>query len=503
VLDAVPSAICVVNPEGLIIDANASWKKRCSVAGFPDVGGNLLDAWDAQDHQGAAALAAGVREVIAGAIPAFTSDYARSENGHEHWYRLTATLTSGRGGSAVITETGIISWRHVEADLRPGEEHTLQAQKMEAVGRLAGGVAHDFNNLLTLISGYTEILLARMAPADPYRPEIEEIRKAANRGAGLTSQLLAFSRRQKVEPRVLDLNQLVADMERMLRRMIGEDVTLVAELAPAVCKIKADPGQIGQVIMNLVLNARDAMPRGGRITIRTSNVDLKDDSWLARGQYVCLSLEDTGHGMDEGTLQHLFEPFFTTKDPGKGTGLGLSTVYGIVKQSQGDVRVESEPGQGSRFLIYLPAASERVETVSGRDSASATAAGTETVLLVEDEASVRRLLKHVLTKQGYHVLEASSGEEAVEIYDRHSGPIDLLLTDMVMPRMNGRELANQLVSRQESLRVLYVSGYTDDVLIRNGALGPGMYFLQKPLKPHILTAKVREVLDGSADSGDE
>jgi signal transduction histidine kinase len=492
-LEAVPAAICVIDPHGLIVQANRGWRQQ--ETGAAGVGENLLAVWEGQ---GEAAVATAVREVISGVRPVFSVDYSRQENARERWYRLTVTAVGGAEGCAVITQTDITALNGASREARRADEHTLQAQKMEAVGRLAGGVAHDFNNLLTLISGYTEILLSRMSAADPYRPEIEEIRKAANRGAGLTTQLLAFSRRQKVEPKVLDLNQLVSDMERMLRRMIGEDVALVAELAPGLGKVKADPGQLGQVIMNLVLNARDAMPRGGRITIQTSNAELKNDPWLAGGAYVCLGLEDTGHGMDKATLQHLFEPFFTTKYPGKGTGLGLSTVYGIVKQNHGDVRVESEPGRGSRFVIFLPR-TEDTETVSGRDSSPALTAGTETVLLVEDEASVRRLLKHVLSKQGYEVLEASSGEEALEIYDRHEGPIHLLLTDMVMPKMNGRELADELLQRQASLRVLYVSGYTDDVLIRNGALGPGMYFLQKPLKPQLLAAKVREVLDGPAE----
>jgi CheY-like chemotaxis protein len=243
------------------------------------------------------------------------------------------------------------------------------------------------------------------------------------------------------------------------------------------------------------------MPRGGRITIQTNSVEIKEGASLTPGQYVTLTLEDTGHGMDTATLQHLFEPFFTTKDPGKGTGLGLSTVYGIVKQSRGEVRVDSQVGRGSRFVIYLPRVEDAAESAATREVGPRQLAGTETVLLVEDEASVRRLLKHVLSKQGYEVLEASSGEEALDIYDRHNGSIDLLLTDMVMPKMNGRELADELTQRQPGLRVLCVSGYTDDVLIRNGALGPGMYFLQKPLKPQVLTTKVREVLDAPEQSG--
>lgn len=505
-LEILPAAVCLLDASGIVIGANEAWRQTVAGSALPQSvaapGANLLSVAIRPEQPAGPAMAAGIRKVLSGAAPSFTLDYVCQDQDDERWYRAMVTpVHSGGAVGALITHVDISTRKQAEAEERRGEEQLLQAQKMEAVGRLAGGVAHDFNNLLTLISGYTEILLARMAAADPYRPEIEEIRKAANRGAGLTTQLLAFSRRQKVEPRILDLNQLVSDMERMLRRMIGEDVQLVAELSPGVGKIKADPGQIGQVIMNLILNARDAMPRGGRITIHTNSVDIKEGASLAPGQYVTLALEDTGHGMDTATMQHLFEPFFTTKDPGKGTGLGLSTVYGIVKQSRGEVRVDSQVGRGSRFVIYLPRVEDVVETVAVRESGPRQLAGTETVLLVEDEASVRRLLKHVLSKQGYEVLEASSGEEALEIYDRHDGHIHLLLTDMVMPKMNGRELADELTRRQPGLRVLYVSGYTDDVLIRNGALGPGMYFLQKPLKPQVLTTKVREVLDAAEQSG--
>jgi signal transduction histidine kinase len=449
----------------------------------------------------ASAISQGVRQVLSGAVPSFCIDYPCREEGSARWRRLIVSSTGGGSAAgAVILHLDITGRKQAEEEERRGEEQLLQAQKMEAVGRLAGGVAHDFNNLLTLISGYTEILLGRMPQgSSPYRLEIEEIRKAANRGAGLTTQLLAFSRRQKVEPKVMDLNHLVGDMERMLRRMIGEDVQLAADLAPGLGRIKADPGQIGQVIMNLALNARDAMPRGGQITIQTRNLEIGEAgarATLAPGSYVMLTLEDTGDGMDPVTLQHLFEPFYTTKDPGKGTGLGLSTVYGIVKQSRGEVWAESQVGRGSKFTICLPRVEEAPERAKGRESAaSGRSGGTETILLVEDESSVRRLLTHVLAKEGYQVLEASSGEEAIKIYEAHRGPVHLLLTDMVMPKMNGRELADELGRRQQGMRVIYVSGYTDDVLIRNGALGPGMYFLQKPLKPQLLIAKVREVLD--------
>jgi two-component system, cell cycle sensor histidine kinase and response regulator CckA len=386
------------------------------------------------------------------------------------------------------------------------EAELLHARKMEAVGRLASGLAHDFANLLTLISGYSEILLGRMHLSDPSRPEVDEIHKAANRGAGLTSQLLAYSRRHAVEPQVLNLNALVANMQSMLRRMIGEHIDLGTQLAAELGSVKADAGQIEQVIMNLAINARDAMPRGGKITIRTANVEVGPDHERAGfgtqpGRYVMLQVTDTGQGINPEALEHLFEPFFTTKEKGKGTGLGLATVYGIVKQGRGDVWAQSEPGKGSTFTIYLPRVADRSAAVEPGAASRAAQSGTETILMVEDEDSVRRLLKHVLSKNGYTVIEAAGGPEALALYEQLRRPIDLLLTDIVMPGMNGRELAERMVELQPGLRIIYMSGYTDEALAGPGTIAA--LFLPKPLRPDALAARVREVLDGpSALSAD-
>lgn len=370
------------------------------------------------------------------------------------------------------------------------EAEALQARRMESVGRLAGGLVHDFANLLTLISGYSEILLGRMRQSDPLRGQIEEIRSAANRGAGLTSQLLAFSRRQGIEPSILDLNESVAELEKMLCRMIGEHIELKTVLCSGLGKVKANAGQIEQVIMNLVLNARDAMARGGTITIRTANVDHPKPR-------VMLSITDTGHGIDSQTMAHIFEPFFTTKEHGKGTGLGLSTVDAIVKQCGGEIRVTSEPCKGATFTIFFPLAGSEAEERRPDLARGLPSVGTETILLVEDESGVRKLLHYVLVKKGYKVLEASDGNEALKLYREHGGKIDLLLTDVVMPRMSGRELAERLLMLQPDLKILYMSGYTTDVLIRSGALRPGITFLQKPLKPEALAVKIRETLDNA------
>jgi signal transduction histidine kinase/ActR/RegA family two-component response regulator len=498
-LDYVPAPACLLDGDGVISEANREWQDLVSRGRLLPEGGHRVSYLTLCEQlgEGGQSLRDGVAGVLAGEIDSVTVEIPAGPVGQRAYrFRVTAASRESGGAASLV---GFETRRTAEP--RRMDETSLQAQKLEAVGRLAGGVAHDFNNLLTLICGYTEILLARMVPGDVNRPEIEEIRKAANRGSSLTEQLLHFSRRQKVEPRIIDLNQLVSDMERMLRRMIGEDVQLTAELAVGLGKIRADPGQTGQVLMNLALNARDAMPRGGEIRIRTADVTITPQEAAARptlhaGAYVMLTLEDNGEGMTEETRQRLFEPFYTTKAPGKGTGLGLSTVYGIVKQSGGDIWVDSREGQGAKFTILLPQVDDAAEPAAApREGSAAARAGTETVLVVEDEPSVRRLLKHILAKQGYRVLEAADGVEAVEVYRGHYAPIHLLLTDMVMPRMNGRELADYLCAQQPDLKVLYISGYTDDVLLRNGSLGAGMAFLQKPVKPQVLAVKVREVLD--------
>ncbi|MEK6779952.1 MAG: PAS domain S-box protein, partial [Candidatus Deferrimicrobiota bacterium] len=395
--------------------------------------------------------------------------------------------------------TDITSRRSTEEALRQSEEQLRQAQKMEAVGRLAGGIAHDFNNLLTAVTGYSELLQERIGDQDPMWRELEEIRRAGVRAASLTRQLLAFSRRQVLQTKVLDLNWIVTGLETMLRRLIGEDVELVTKLGGDPVRLKADPGQIEQVVMNLVVNSREAMPQGGRLVIGTASVNLgkreADRLGLAEpGIYAILAVSDTGAGMSEEVKSHLFEPFFTTK--AEGTGLGLATVYGIVQQSGGGIRVDSEIDKGTTIKIYFPSVDELVEAAEGAGAVPAVVSGgLETVLVAEDEDMVRDLVCEILQRNGYIVLEARSGNEALLISGRHHGPIHLLLTDIVMPRMRGTALAERLALLRPEMKVLYMSGYTDDATFNNGDAGKGTAFIQKPFGPSTLANKVREVLD--------
>ncbi|MCI0355109.1 MAG: PAS domain S-box protein [Acidobacteria bacterium] len=385
------------------------------------------------------------------------------------------------------------------------EEQLLQAQKMEAIGRLAGGVAHDFNNLLAIILGYSDLLQDTLPAEGPARKHLAEVRKAGDRAATLTRQLVAFSRKQVLELKVFDLNAVVIENYKMLRRLIGEDIELRLEPDSQPTPVKADAAQMEQVIMNLAVNARDAMPRGGRLTVETANVRL-DATQVNRhvtmpaGAYVMLAVTDNGMGMDANTQARIFEPFFTTKEKGKGTGLGLATVYGIVKQSGGYIWVYSEPGQGTTFKIYLPRAEEPIqpEPVAARLPA-ASLRGNETVLLVEDEESVRKLAAHCLREQGYTVLEASQGTEALQLCRERADPIHLLVTDVVMPGMGGRDLADQLIALRPDARVLFVSGYTGNAIVHHGILDPGTFLLSKPFRPLDLAQKVREVLDAGTE----
>jgi two-component system cell cycle sensor histidine kinase/response regulator CckA len=378
------------------------------------------------------------------------------------------------------------------------EEQLRQAQKMEAVGRLAGGVAHDFNNLLSIVLSYSDLILAQLEAESHFRPDIEEIRRAGTRAAELTRQLLAFSRQQVLKSRRLDLNDVLVGMERMLPRLLGEHIEIAFRKAAGLHPVKADPSQLDQVLMNLVINARDAMPGGGKLTIETANVIL-DPQYASEhldarpGPHVMLAVSDTGVGMDRDTLGRIFEPFFTTKETGRGTGLGLSTVFGIVKQSGGSLWVYSEPGQGSTFKIYLPVV-EGVADAPRPPLVAGDLHGHETVLLVEDEEQVRTLASHLLRRLGYHVLEASRAAQALALAADHDGEIDLLLTDVIMPEMGGRELAEKLLVERPETRVLFMSGYTDDAIVHHGVLDEGMEFLQKPLTPDTLARRVREVL---------
>jgi nitrogen-specific signal transduction histidine kinase/CheY-like chemotaxis protein len=382
---------------------------------------------------------------------------------------------------------------HLEAQCR-------QTQKMEAVGQLAGGIAHDFNNLLTVINGCAELVIQGLHPADPARELLTVVLRAGERSAVLTRQLLAFSRQQVLAPRLLDLNAVVADVEKMLHRMIGEDVDLSLSLDPELGAVLADPGQIEQVLLNLAVNARDAMPTGGRLTIETRNVELDPD--FARthpgapfGQHVYMAVTDTGTGMTAEVQSRLFEPFFTTKGLGKGTGLGLATVYGIVQQSDGYVEVTSEIGRGTRFMIYLPRLQSAVGAASVVSAIESPPKGSETVLLAEDDDGVRTLSRRVLEECGYTVLHAASAEEALETAEHYPSPIDLLVTDVVMPGAGGRQLAEGLRATRPGLKVLFLSGYTDDAVVRHGILHASVNFLQKPFVPALLALRVREVLD--------
>jgi nitrogen-specific signal transduction histidine kinase/ActR/RegA family two-component response regulator len=379
------------------------------------------------------------------------------------------------------------------------EEQLRQAQKMEAVGRLAGGIAHDFNNLLTVISGYTDFLLEMPLIPDPAQESLREVQKAAERAAALTRQLLAFSRRQVLVAVVLDLNAVVTRMDRMLHRLIGEDVQLVSVLAPDLGLVRADSGQIEQVLLNLAINARDAMPRGGQLSLETRNLDVDltasgSHGDIPAGRYVVLTVRDNGCGMAESTRAQIFEPFFTTKGPGHGTGLGLATVYGIVKQSGGHIEVKSQLDAGTSFHIYLPRLTEAGVELTPIAPRGRAEGGTETLLLVEDEDSVRALVREVLRQEGYTVLAACNGREGIELCEQSNQPIDLVITDVVMPEMGGRELVGRLATLQPGIKCLFMSGYTDDSLLRQGIQSEGASFLQKPFTPADLSRKVREAL---------
>jgi PAS domain S-box-containing protein len=437
-----------------------------------------------------ALLARGVACLRGERLPPQPTWQGLRQDGTRLWVESTENLIPWEGRSAVAHFLNDVTERHRV------EEHALQAQKMEAVGQLAGGVAHDFNNLLTVINGYAELLQRQCRPDDPARRLAQGIIEAGERATGLTRQLLAFSRKQVLEPRVLDLNALVRDAAGMLGRLIGEHIELRTDLEPGVDRVRADPGQLEQVIMNLVVNARDAMPAGGRITIATANVELAGPLTGGRGgRFVALAVNDTGCGMTEEVKARIFEPFFTTKGPGRGTGLGLATVYAIVRANHGHIEVESTPGRGTRFRICLPPTAEAAADHWPPRAALAQAPrGTETVLLVEDDDGVRLVSRHVLQAQGYTVLEAVHGQAAVEICGRHRTPIHLLVTDVVMPQMGGRELAQVLLQYHPEMRVLYLSGYPE-----NG-MGPAdaredVGFLQKPFKPAALADKVRRMLD--------
>ncbi len=423
----------------------------------------------------------------------------RRKDGSQYTEEMTITPIRDKKG----TVTAFVALKEDITDKQRLQSQLQQSQKLEAIGQLAGGVAHDFNNLLTVISGYSEMLLATLPPQDAKRDFVRAINDAAERAAGLTRQLLAFSRKSILEPKVLDPNDLVRETEKMLRRLIGDDVMLASVLAPDVHRVKIDAGQMSQVLMNLAVNARDAMPTGGKLTIETKNVDLDESHAgghqpLKPGRYVLIAVSDTGSGMTPEVKARLFEPFFTTKGMGRGTGLGLAVVQGIVRQSGGQIEVYSELGLGTTFKIYLPAAPEDEKIPAVPEPSHSNLRGPEVVCLVEDDDNVRNLARLAVQDKGYVVLHACSAKDALNVLERHPGPIDMLVTDVVMPGISGRELADIFKSKFSTIKILYTSGYTDDTVVRHGILEAEVAFLQKPYTPASLIKKVRQVLDQKA-----
>jgi PAS domain S-box-containing protein len=506
IIESVPCGIVQVSLEGAILKANPVAQKVLGLT-FDELSRRFVGGFEsetfwedgricaAQDHPVSRCLATHQAQ------PATTLGVRRAD-GRMAWAIFTANPVSdpetGQMTGAVVTFLDITERKHLEEQLR-------QSQKMEAIGRLAGGIAHDFNNLLTAIIGYSQLLLSRLEAGNPMQEELEEIKKAGERAASLTRQLLAFSRKELLQPQVLDLNDLVANLDKMLRRLIGEDIELVTIFGPRLELVEADPAQLEQVVLNLVVNARDAMPQGGKIVIETTNLEL-DEAYaqqhvaVSPGRYVMLAVSDHGCGMNAETLKHIFEPFYTTKHHAEGTGLGLSTVYGVVKQSGGNVWVYSEEGQGTTFKVYLPQVNPVLDIRKTEALSTAVVGGTETVLLAEDEKLVRKFVRSILESNGYTVLEAQHGSEALRLALQHPGPIHLLLTDMVMPLMDGKLLAQRMLGLRPGIRVLYMSGYSENAVVHHGVLESGMAFIEKPFTVERLARKVREALDGGQPS---
>jgi len=501
IIEGSPCGIVEVSLEGAILKANSVAQKVLGLT-FDELSRRFVAGFESETFWEDGSVCAGQDHPVSKCLathqpqPATTLGVRRAD-GRMAWGIFTAIPVSdpetGQTTGAVVTFLDITERKHLEEQLR-------QSQKMEAVGRLAGGIAHDFNNLLTAIIGYSQLLLGRLEAGNPMQEELEEIKKAGERAASLTRQLLAFSRKELLHPQVLDLNALVANLDKMLRRLIGEDIELVTIFGPRLECVEADPAQLEQVVLNLVVNARDAMPQGGKIVIETMNLEL-DEAYadqhvaVSPGRYVMLAVSDQGCGMDAETLKHIFEPFYTTKHHAEGTGLGLSTVYGVVKQSGGNIWVYSDVGRGTTFKIYLPQVNQVVDVGETEALSTVVAGGTETVLLAEDEKLVRKFVRSILEKNGYTVLEAHHGSEALRVALQHPGPIHLLLTDMVMPLMDGKLLAQRMVGLRPGIRVLYMSGYSENAVVHHGVLESGMAFIEKPFTVETLARKVREALD--------
>ncbi|MGE5570026.1 MAG: ATP-binding protein, partial [Rhodospirillales bacterium] len=492
VIDASPLAIARIDLEGRVQSWNRAAEEMTGYKAEEVVGRTIdtIDAWAPMlTPERLEAMAQG--KTLNGTE--FTLRRKDASAMHMRVWTAPVRTAAGKVSGEIVVAADFSEQRRLQ-------EQFIQAQKMEAIARLAGGAAHDFNNVITVISGYGQILRDAVADIPQLKEAAEEVLKAADRAAGLASQLLVFSRRQVIQPQVLDLNVVVSNLKRMLGRILGEDIELEAKLTADLGLVRADPGQLEQVIVNLALNARDAMPEGGRLTIETTNTQLDEASarrlGLPPGPYTVIAVSDTGAGMSPEVQSHMFEPFYTTKERGRGTGLGLSTAYGIVKQHGGEILVHSELGRGSTFTIYLPQTAEAAAApAAGETAAAPLPQGSETVLVVEDEEGVRKLVRSVLELNGYRVLEADSGETAMEISAAHDEKIDLLVTDVVMPKMSGRELADALGLLRPDIKVLFLSGYADRAIIEHGILDTGAAFMQKPFTPQDLARKVREVLD--------
>lgn len=496
-VDNMRDLVCLTDMDGVIHYANRS---HASILGYQPQnlkGKNILELVFPEDRP---VLQKEIARIAAGeAPPAAALEFRLVHAGkQEVWvesfgfFELEAEKRPGAAAQMAIASRDISNRRLLENSLR-------QAQKMEAVGLLAGGVAHDFNNLLTVINGYSDMLLARLNDDHALASPVKQIQQAGQRAASLTRQLLAFSRKQLLNPEAINMNNLTKNMEKMLRRLIREDIELITEYDPGLKMVLADPGQVEQVILNLVINACDAMPDGGRITIETKNVYMSDQyvqehPGTQSGEHVMIAISDTGSGMDAETRERIFEPFFTTKEKGKGTGLGLSTVYGIVKQSNGNIWVYSEPGQGTVFKVYLPAVRVQHKN-SVRSSRQKEYRGNETILLIEDDAAVREMTRMGLSGLGYRILEAADGAQALNIIEQNKDFIQLILTDVVMPNMNGRQVADSLATTVPHIKMLFMSGYTDNAIVRHGILEKDINFIQKPFTTVSLARKIREILE--------
>ena len=509
-LDSLSSYIAILDEGGEIIAVNKGWLRFVGDqylfgSSYP-VGINYVEACEAASvdwTRDGPELAGVILEVVKGQREVSRLKYDCSSDGQRHWFAVSVTRFESDGRiRVVVAHENITELRQTKEALKESEEQLRQAQKMEAIGRLAGGVAHDFNNMLTAILGYSDLVNMQLPEYDTRRESIGQIKKAAERAASLTRQLLAFSRKQVLRPRIINLGELVSDTEKLLRRLIGEDVNLMVSSQSDLGRVKADPGQIEQVVMNLAINARDAMPGGGELSIETSNIEVDrfyvdQHVDIKAGSYVLLVVSDNGIGMDEATRSQIFEPFFTTKELGKGTGLGLSTVYGIVKQSGGYVTVRSQPREGTSFRIYLPKVAATSAPAPARPDSRQNVLGSETILLVEDEETVRKLTRQVLENCGYSVLEASHGEQALDICDRSECTIHLMVTDIVMPSMSGPELAQHIGVLRPDTRILFTSGYAEGAMARPRMMVSADMFLAKPFTSDALARKVREVLDDS------